>query len=329
MPHETPNRVTRRDFLQTSLAGAASLTLGRGAGLAAPADRDAVVAHISRQHDATVQMLRDWIALPSIAAENLNYPQGAEYMARLARDAGFDRVTLVPTAGKPGVFATLDAGAATTLGIYFMYDVKQFDASEWSAPFRGVELLHVVHEVDAQRRGGPRVERGEDARLAGRRHERHAVEAGVPGEPGHVFGALGVVEVLGRDRRQGDPVAQHLDRRVVLPGNVGDDRVAVGRGGEARSSTQGQGRGPRQARLKEVAARHAVRCLVRHGHPRTGERKTWQATIDNRRPRGQACVSRRVVPGGGLPATRQGRALGGRPHVAAPETACGPGDVRR
>jgi acetylornithine deacetylase/succinyl-diaminopimelate desuccinylase-like protein len=79
-------------------------------------------------------MLREWIALPSIAAENLNYPQGAEYMARLARDAGFNRVDIIQTAGKPGVFATLDAGAATTLALYFMYDVKQFNASEWIAP---------------------------------------------------------------------------------------------------------------------------------------------------------------------------------------------------
>jgi hypothetical protein len=41
---------------------------------------------------------------------------------------------VTPTAGKPGVLATLDAGAATTPALYFMYDVKQFDASEWSAP---------------------------------------------------------------------------------------------------------------------------------------------------------------------------------------------------
>jgi acetylornithine deacetylase/succinyl-diaminopimelate desuccinylase-like protein len=32
------------------------------------------------------------------------------------------------------VFATLDAGAPTTLGIYFMYDVKQYDPNEWSSP---------------------------------------------------------------------------------------------------------------------------------------------------------------------------------------------------
>ena len=130
----TSQLVTRRDFLQTSMAGAASLALTGSDALLAQTDQDAVIAEIARQHDTTVQMLRDWIALPSIAAEDRNYPQGAEYMARLARDAGFGRVDIIRTAGKPGVFAMLDTGAATTLGIYFMYDVKQFDASEWSVP---------------------------------------------------------------------------------------------------------------------------------------------------------------------------------------------------
>ena len=40
----------------------------------------------------------------------------------------------MPTDGKPGVFATLDAGAPKTVGVYFMYDVKQYDPSEWSSP---------------------------------------------------------------------------------------------------------------------------------------------------------------------------------------------------
>src|SRR5581483_916348 len=93
--------VTRRDFLHTSLAGAAGLAIGAEGLLAAP-DRDAVVAEIAKQHDATVNMLREWIALPSIAAENLNYPQGAEYMAKLARDAGFGKVDIIATKGKPG-----------------------------------------------------------------------------------------------------------------------------------------------------------------------------------------------------------------------------------
>ena len=128
-----PHTVTRRDFLHTGMGGAAALAIGRSDGLLAT-DRESVVAEIARQHDATVLMLREWIALPSIAAENRNYPKGAEYVARLARQAGFGRVDIIQTAGKPGVFATLDVGAATTLALYFMYDVKQFDASEWSAP---------------------------------------------------------------------------------------------------------------------------------------------------------------------------------------------------
>src|SRR3954447_26515771 len=135
MPSEKLPDVTRRDFLQTGAAGAAALAIGGAdALLAAPSDQDAVVAEIAKQHDTTVKALRDWIALPSIAAENLNYPQGAEYMARLAKDAGFGRVDVIRTAGKPGVFASLDAGAPTTLALYFMYDVKQFDPSEWSSP---------------------------------------------------------------------------------------------------------------------------------------------------------------------------------------------------
>jgi acetylornithine deacetylase/succinyl-diaminopimelate desuccinylase-like protein len=52
----------------------------------------------------------------------------------LLRDAGFQQVTKVPSDGQPGIFATLDAGAPKTLGIYFMYDVKQVDPAEWTSP---------------------------------------------------------------------------------------------------------------------------------------------------------------------------------------------------
>ena len=127
--------VTRRDFVQRAMAGAAVFALGEHRlAFAALDDREAVLAQVGAQHDTTVKMLQDWIALPSIAAENRNYPQGPEYMAKLARDAGFQHVEVVPTAGKSGVFATLDTGARTWLAIYFMYDVKQFDPAEWSSP---------------------------------------------------------------------------------------------------------------------------------------------------------------------------------------------------
>lgn len=94
----------------------------------------AIDAAIAANHDEAVKRLQDWIKLPSIAAEDRGFPEGADYMAALLREAGFQHVEVVPTDGKPGVFATLDAGAPKTLGIYFMYDVKQFDASEWTSP---------------------------------------------------------------------------------------------------------------------------------------------------------------------------------------------------
>lgn len=134
-PGDDSSDVTRRDFVAGILASAAAISLGATPAFAqAGPDQDAVTAQIPRQHDATVKMLQDWIALPSIAAENTGYPQGAEYMAQLARNAGFQRVEMIPTAGKPGVFATYDVGAPVTLGVYFMYDVKQYDPSEWSSP---------------------------------------------------------------------------------------------------------------------------------------------------------------------------------------------------
>ena len=86
-----------------------------------------IKAEVSKRHDEAVKRLQNWIGQVSIAAENRGYPEGAEYMAKLARDAGFQQATVINTDGKPGVFATLDAGAPKTVGLYFMYDVKQFD----------------------------------------------------------------------------------------------------------------------------------------------------------------------------------------------------------
>src|SRR6266480_4846760 len=93
-----------------------------------------IKAQVAKQHDESVKRLQDWIHQVSIAAEDRGYPEGAENMANLARAAGFQKATVISTDGKPGVFATLNAGAAKTIGLYFMYDVKQFDPAEWSSP---------------------------------------------------------------------------------------------------------------------------------------------------------------------------------------------------
>ncbi len=126
--------MNRRDFLHHSLTGAAALAVTGRASAASSSDLNAIQAEIDKHHDEAIHRLQDWIRQPSIAAENRGMTEGCDHMMRLLRDAGFDTVTKVPTDGHPGVFATLDAGAPKTVGIYFMYDVKQADPSEWSSP---------------------------------------------------------------------------------------------------------------------------------------------------------------------------------------------------
>jgi acetylornithine deacetylase/succinyl-diaminopimelate desuccinylase-like protein len=127
----------RRAFLRSAalVGGGLALTAGGGgAALAADGDIARIRKAAEANREADIKRIQDWIALPSIAAENLNMPQGAAYMADLARAAGFAGVEIVPSDGHPGVFGTIDVGARRTLGIYFMYDVKQFDPAEWTSP---------------------------------------------------------------------------------------------------------------------------------------------------------------------------------------------------
>ena len=93
-----------------------------------------VVGAIRADEKAAIEKLREWIALPTIANMNINHAAGADYMRGLALDAGFQQAKIIPTKGVPSVFATLDAGAPVTLGIYFMYDVKHYDPAEWNSP---------------------------------------------------------------------------------------------------------------------------------------------------------------------------------------------------
>ncbi len=125
----------RRDILKAAAASAALLAPGAAiAQTRRDSDRAEIRRAVDTGFDESIHRLRDWIALPTIAAEELNIEQGADYMVRLATDAGFTSVRKVPTGGIPAVFGVLDAGAPRTVGIYFMYDVKQYDPAEWSSP---------------------------------------------------------------------------------------------------------------------------------------------------------------------------------------------------
>jgi acetylornithine deacetylase/succinyl-diaminopimelate desuccinylase-like protein len=125
--------MNRRNFLITAGAGAAALAWPRLATAEDP-DFNPIWAQIEKRHDESLQRLQQWVRQPSIAAENRGMNEGCELTMQMLREAGFDKVTKIPTDGQPGIFATLDAGAPRTLGLYFMYDVKQADPAEWSSP---------------------------------------------------------------------------------------------------------------------------------------------------------------------------------------------------
>src|SRR5271165_999748 len=135
------DRMNRRGLLQMAAAAGVTLAAPRWVLSAAGqgdrqfgGDLSAVRSAIDRQRPEAIKRLQNWIALPSIAAENRNMKEGVQMMIDLLKEAGFQSAKLMPTDGQPGVFATLDAGAKRTVGMYFMYDVKQFDPKEWSSP---------------------------------------------------------------------------------------------------------------------------------------------------------------------------------------------------
>jgi len=133
---------SRRGLLLMAAAAGATLAMprrmlaaaGKGADAKLGGDLTGVRTAIETQRPEAIKRLQSWIALPSIAAENRNMKEGCQMMIDLLKEAGFQSAAMMSTDGQPGVFATLNAGAPRTVGMYFMYDVKQFDPSEWSSP---------------------------------------------------------------------------------------------------------------------------------------------------------------------------------------------------
>jgi len=125
--------LSRRTFLKGTATGALAFAYAPN-GWSADNDLEPIRAEIKQRHDESVRRLQQWIHQESIAAENRGVAEGCELAMQLLRDAGFQSVARIPTDGQPGIFATLDAGAPRSLGLYFMYDVKQVDPKEWSSP---------------------------------------------------------------------------------------------------------------------------------------------------------------------------------------------------
>ena len=133
--NEGATTTDRRALLTGAAATAAGVMLAPGLANAVPAsDLAAIRKAVEANKAADIKRLQDWIALPTVTAEGMNIEEGPAYMAKIATEAGFTTSEIIPTDGTDGVFATLDVGAPRWIGIYFMYDVKQFDPAEWSSP---------------------------------------------------------------------------------------------------------------------------------------------------------------------------------------------------
>jgi acetylornithine deacetylase/succinyl-diaminopimelate desuccinylase-like protein len=129
------NAFDRRTLLASAAATGAAMILPRSAGAAvSKPDREAIRRAAEAGKAASVARLQDWIRHPGIAAEKWRMDESCEFTMGLLKDAGFQMVKKVPTDGAPGIFATLDAGAKRSVGIYFMYDVKQVNPAEWEHP---------------------------------------------------------------------------------------------------------------------------------------------------------------------------------------------------
>ncbi len=98
----------RRTFLQGAATSAAALALPNSAH-SDDSDFEPIWSQITKNHDASVQRLQEWIRQPSIAAENRGVNEGCDLTMRMFRDAGFGEVTKI-------------------------HDVKQADPAEWTSP---------------------------------------------------------------------------------------------------------------------------------------------------------------------------------------------------
>lgn len=134
--------INRRKFLKVGAVAATAAATWKPRAWAAADDFEPIRSQIVRRHEAAVKRLQDWIHQPSIAAENNGVSEGCDFTIELLKEAGFQHAARVPTDGQPGIFATLDAGAPRTVGLYFMYDVKQVDPAEWSSPPWKAALVH-------------------------------------------------------------------------------------------------------------------------------------------------------------------------------------------
>jgi acetylornithine deacetylase/succinyl-diaminopimelate desuccinylase-like protein len=99
-----------------------------------------LAAWLDHERDRIVDLLFDWLRIPSISAHGAraaDVRRSAEFAATAMRDAGLEGVALIETAGAPAVYGEwLHAGPdAPTVLVYGHHDVQPVDPVEaWTSP---------------------------------------------------------------------------------------------------------------------------------------------------------------------------------------------------
>src|SRR3981189_181632 len=109
MSEWTVEQRNRRGLLMMAAAAGVTLATPRllraavdKAGSKLGGDLSAVRAAIDKQRPEAIKRLQNWIALPSIAAENRNMKEGCQMIIDLLKEAGFQTATMVPPAAPTG-----------------------------------------------------------------------------------------------------------------------------------------------------------------------------------------------------------------------------------
>jgi len=93
-----------------------------------------IFAYVDERRDDYVEILRRFCRQPSVSAQDLGVDEAAEMVASEMRRVGAS-VRLIPTAGKPVVFAVFQGRGERTLSFYNHYDVQPPEPLElWESP---------------------------------------------------------------------------------------------------------------------------------------------------------------------------------------------------
>src|SRR5205814_373839 len=107
----------------------------------------------------------------------------------------------------------------------FLLDQASFKRRR--GPLRGIELLDVIHEVNADGSGCTGIKSAKDPGLARCGHNFDRGKSRVTSELRHVLRTLRIIAALGGDRGESDPVLQPLDVFVVQLRYLAQHRLEV------------------------------------------------------------------------------------------------------